>query len=216
MNKVIIRNIVFDIGNVIVKWSPTDIIKKTFGEQTDINHWLKNIFNCTTWLDLNRGKLTEQQAIDVYRNTTAITHEQAVILFQQVKETQTLLGTHELLIKLKEDYKLFALTDNVHEIVAHLKQRYDFWEHFTGVVVSAEIGSLKPHPEIFQHLLNTYHLKAAETLFIDDHLPNVLGAQAVGLQSFQFIDIDDCKQQLLKFGIEAKTQEVDLVKNYLA
>jgi putative hydrolase of the HAD superfamily len=201
MKNVPIKNIVFDIGNVMVKWSPMDIVKNTFGEQADINTWLKCIFASPTWFELNRGEVTEAQAIDIYLSTTSMTPEQAAMLFRQVKETQVLLGTHELLPRLQNNYQLFALTDNIHEVVHHLKQQYDFWDYFNGVVVSAEIGSMKPQPEIFQHLLNNYQLQATETLFIDDHLPNVIGAQAVGLHAFQFVGVDDCKQQLEKFGI---------------
>lgn len=202
MNNIAIKNIVFDIGNVMVKWSPVDIIKNTFGESANVEAWLKHIFQNETWLELNRGELSEQQAMEIYLANSPITQDQARLLFKQVKETQSLLETHRLLPTLQKNYSLFALTDNIHETVRYLKQRYDFWDYFAGIVVSAEIGHIKPHPEIFQHLLKHYDLKVNETLFIDDVLPNVLGAQAVGLHAFQFIDLDDCKKQLQQFGIE--------------
>ena len=60
--------------------------------------------------------------------------------------------------------------------MVHLRARYSFWQMLNGVVVSAEVGALKPSPIIYQHLLTTYQLNAQETLFIDDHKLNVEGA----------------------------------------
>ncbi len=59
-------------------------------------------------------------------------------------------------------------------------------EEFKGIVVSADLHIIKPDARIYQYLLDTYHLKAGECLFLDDVAANVEGAKAVGMQSLQF------------------------------
>ena len=107
----------------------------------------------------------------------------------------------ELLDKLyNSGIPLYSITDNVHEIMAHLKRKYNFWDKFLGVVVSAELGILKPAPEIYNNLLQKYKLIPAETLFIDDHPPNIEGEKQVGMQALQFTNTKDCERILIENG----------------
>ena len=55
-----------------------------------------------------------------------------------------------------------------------------------GIVVSAEVGLLKPYPEIYLKLLETYGLKAEECVFVDDHAENTVGSEAVGIKGITF------------------------------
>ena len=97
---------------------------------------------------------------------------------------------------------MFGLTDNIKEIVTHLRQQYDFWQWFEAVVVSAEVGMMKPHPKIFQYLLQHRQLHADETVFIDDHLPNVEVALALGMHTIHFVDAKYTVQQLQSYGLK--------------
>ncbi len=96
---------------------------------------------------------------------------------------------------------VYALTDNVVEIVEYLKNTYQFWTLFDGAAVSAELGLLKPQPEIYQALLSNYGLKASETVFLDDMPYNVEGAKAVGMAAIQFTDAVQCEISLQALGV---------------
>ena len=74
----------------------------------------------------------------------------------------------------------------------HLREKHAFWSAFRGIVISGEIQMMKPEPEIFEYLLRRYELSAAETMFIDDHLPNIEAAQALGLHTILFQDARQC------------------------
>ncbi len=97
---------------------------------------------------------------------------------------------------------MYALTDNVAEIVEYLKATYKFWPLFDGAVVSAELGVLKPQPEIYQALLSNNGLEASETVFIDDVPYNVEGAKTVGMAGIQFIDLVQCENELRALSVE--------------
>lgn len=164
-----IKNIIFDVGNVIVRWA---LVEKTFPHLSESQQriLLQDILTCEAWHNLNLGKITEAEA-RLYFNTV-LALENALIdeLFVNIKTTQELIpGTIDLIKTLHhQGYKLFALTDNIHEIVDYLKQRYDFWQYFLHVTVSAEVGLLKPNKAIYQHALQENDLLADETVFIDD------------------------------------------------
>ncbi|MDA3140360.1 HAD-IA family hydrolase, partial [Vibrio metschnikovii] len=86
--------------------------------------------------------------------------------------------------------------------VFHLKTAYTFWGLFDGAIVSAEVGLLKPQREIYLSLLSQYDLNAAETIFIDDMLYNVQGAESVGIKGIQFESAFQCEQALKSLGAQ--------------
>lgn len=197
------KNVVFDIGNVVVRWAPLEIAKLTFGDDESNEERAKMIFHSEIWLNLNKGFITENEAKLQYQKLMGLSELESERLFYYVKQTQLLIyGTVELIGKLKASgYRVFALTDNVHEIVSFLKSTYTFWELFDGAIVSAEVGLLKPQPEIYQLLLNLYGLKASETVFIDDMPHNVQGAEAVGISAIQFKNSAQCEEALKSLGV---------------
>ncbi|EKO3577203.1 HAD family phosphatase [Vibrio metschnikovii] len=204
MSSVNIKNIVFDIGNVVVRWAPLEIIRLTFGESCSAEDKAKSIFQSETWLSLNKGQLTENEAKAQYKETLGLTDLECERLFYYVKQTQILIfGSVDLIKRCKSaGYNVLALTDNVHEIVFHLKTAYTFWGLFDGAIVSAEVGLLKPQREIYLSLLSQYDLNAAETIFIDDMLYNVQGAESVGIKGIQFESAFQCEQALKLLGVQ--------------
>ena len=199
-----IKNVVFDVGNVIVRWSPLEITRLTFGELDDLETQARSIFQSSIWLDLNKGFLTENEAKLRYQQELNLSQSECDRLFYYVKRTQILLyGSVDLIKQVKRaGYAVYALTDNVVEIVEYLKATYQFWPLFDGAAVSAELGMLKPQPEIYQALLSNNGLEASETVFIDDMPYNVEGAKAVGMAGIQFSDVSQCERELLSLGID--------------
>lgn len=203
-----IKNVVFDIGNVIVRWSPVEIMKLTFGDgevsdSDNLENRFKSIFQSETWMQLNKGFISVDEAKAQYQQSIGLTKQQTDSLFYYVTQTQILLyGSVELLKRTKAaGYNVYALTDNVHEIVSHLKSNYDFWDLFDGAIVSAEVGLLKPQAEIYQTLLEQFDLQAEETVFLDDMPHNVKGAQVVGMKAIQFKNAIQCEADLKALGV---------------
>lgn len=198
-----IKNVVFDIGNVIVRWSPVEIVRLTLGEIESPEQTAKLIFQCEIWLELNKGAISESEAKAQYQRLLGLSDLECERLFYYVKETQLLIfGSVELLKRVKSaGYNVYALTDNVHEIVSYLKAKYSFWPLFDGAAVSAELGMLKPQAEIYQSLLTQYKLDASETVFIDDMPHNVEGAKAVGIAGVQFKNTAQCEDDLKALGL---------------
>ncbi len=201
-----IKNIVFDIGNVLVRWDSLAIVEAAFGlagnEALTRRHAL--FVESDIWRALNRGEHTEAGAKRAYVEAGRLTEDEAERLFAALYESLHLLAdTPPLMERLAAaGYRLFALTDNVREIVAHLEERHGWWAMFEGVTNSAELGCLKPDPRIYRHLVESNGLVPHETVFLDDMPGNVAGAHAAGLHAFVFTDAAQAERDLRSIGID--------------
>jgi putative hydrolase of the HAD superfamily len=198
-----VKNVVFDIGNVLVRWSPAEIVRLTFGESENVPTLTRSIFQSKLWLELNQGKFTEEEAKKAYQHQFDFSATEMERLFYYVKHTQILLfGSLALLQRVREaGYRTYALTDNVIEIVEYLQAQYNFWSLFHGAIVSAKVHCTKPGAEIFGHLVSRYHIEPGESVFIDDVLRNIEGAKAVGFSAIHFHHAEQCEQELKELGL---------------
>ncbi len=198
-----IKNVVFDIGNVVVRWSPLEIVRLAFGDIDSPQDKVTSIFQTEQWRRINKEQLSSAQVIALLE-TLGLTKLESEKLFYYIKQTQIeLFGSVELIKRVKAaGYNVYALTDNVSEIVAYLQQHHHFWPLFDGTVVSADVGMLKPQPEIYTALLEQNNLLSEESVFIDDMPHNVAGARNVGMSAIQFYSAEQCEQALKSLGLE--------------
>lgn len=197
-----IRNIILDIGNVIVRWDPPGIITRCFGAAAATPDFIRAVFGPDIWHPLNRGEITGDEARLRYQAELGFTAPQANDLFTAINASLTLIAPTIALMEriAAAGYRMFALSDNVHELVTYLKEHHDFWRFFDGAIISAKVGLLKPDPAIFECLLTTYDLQANQCVFFDDMPGNVAGAQSVGLYAFVFTDAVKAEADLLGLG----------------
>jgi putative hydrolase of the HAD superfamily len=97
-------------------------------------------------------------------------------------------GTIEVLADLKAGGTTLALLSNAGPDFGSYLRHGPLADFFTACYVSGELGLLKPHPEIYQHVLNDLGIGAAEAVFTDNREANVRGAQALGITSHLFTD----------------------------
>jgi putative hydrolase of the HAD superfamily len=202
----VIKNVIFDVGNVFVQWSPKEIVERCFNlpKGSDENsRRAEALFQNTLWKSLNRGELTQREVEQAYQAQFGLSAEQTRMLFFHIMDHQEVIdGTEEVARRLrKAGYRVFALTDNVLEIVAYLKNRHRFWTLFEGAVVSAELGTLKPDPAIFRHAIEKFNLLPEETVFFDDVKANVDGASSIGMKARIFTTPSGCAEDLQALGL---------------
>lgn len=184
-----IRNVVFDMGNVMRFFRPEHYIERLGLEsEADRALLLKHVFRCVEWVLLDWGALDETglEAAVLPRLPERL-HDSARQLIHHWYETvEPVPGMAELARDCKAAGLGVYLLSN-----ASFRLR-DYWptipgsEYFDGMVISAELHWIKPMPEIYRHLLEKYHLRAEECLFIDDLPLNVSGALQVGMQAVVF------------------------------
>jgi 2-haloacid dehalogenase len=106
-----------------------------------------------------------------------------------------------LLQKLKEKYKLYGLTNWSAETFPIVFKRYTFFQLFDGIVVSGEEKLIKPDKKIFELMLERYHLKAENALFIDDNINNIQAAKDMGFVTIHVREKTDLKRELSALGL---------------
>lgn len=110
----------------------------------------------------------------------------------------------QLVKKLRIHYKTGLLSNASSEYLRPLLEHHDLVELFDEIVVSSEIGHIKPRPEIFYHILEKLAVRPEEALFIDDNPQNVAAAAALGLQGVVFTHYQTLLKELLTLNIVTK------------
>jgi putative hydrolase of the HAD superfamily len=106
-----------------------------------------------------------------------------------------------LAARVKGRYRRFILSNTNAIHMAFIFGRFPFMHTFDGYILSHEVGLLKPDRRIYEVTLERFGLKAAESVFIDDILANVEGAQAVGIHGIHHRDARSTREGLTKLGV---------------
>ncbi len=192
------RNIIFDLGGVVLDWNP-DLILESFYSDLDARVAMKAaLFQHADWLQMDRGMLTESEVVTRLEKRTGRPIAELTGLFDAVRTSlQPKPDTVALIDRLaRECVPLYCLSNMPAGTFAYLRKLHAFWPRFRGIVISGEIKMMKPEREIFEYLLNRFDLNPAETVFVDDHRPNIEAAQAIGLHTVLFRDARQCELEL--------------------
>ncbi len=192
------RNIIFDLGGVILEWN-SDLILERFYSDLDVRVAVKaGLFQHADWLQMDRGMLTESEVIPRVTKRTGRPAAELTELFDAVRTSlRPKPDTVALIERLAHScVPLYCLSNMPARTFAYLRERHAFWPRFRGIVISGEIKMMKPEREIFEYLLDRFDLDPAETVFVDDHQPNIEAAQAMGLHTVLFRDARQCELEL--------------------
>lgn len=108
-------------------------------------------------------------------------------------------GMLELLRSLAGSYTVGILSNSDAHIVRELLDAFDVTGLLSAVVLSTEVGMIKPEPEIFQLALTQLGVTAAECVFIDDTASHVAAAERYGLRGVVFTGKETFEQELHAF-----------------
>ena len=195
-------NIVFDLGGVVFRWQPEKIIRHFFHDSNEQDLVRSEIFSHIDWIELDRGTIETDQAIIRGAARTGLPHGKIKELLNAVPQFLTPIEETLDLIRAVHglNHRLFVLSNMHPASISYLERTQDIWDLFDGVVISSRIKMVKPEIQIYEHLLATYDLIAAETVFIDDLSENLAVASTLGIQTIQFVDAGQCKRELTNLG----------------
>ena len=204
-----IRNIVFDMGNVLVRFDPDLFLERIGAAEEDRPLLMREVFKSLEWAQMDRGSLTDEEAVPLMcSRLPARLHGAAADLVCRwdlpILEVE---GSFELVRELKElGYNLFLLSN------ASLRQ-HEYWprvrasRYFDGTLISADVKVIKPQPEIYRLFLETFDLKPEECFFIDDNPLNIDGARCAGMPGTVFFrDMARLRRELNEAGIPVRTE----------
>lgn len=199
-----IKAIIFDFGNVLLEWDPRYVYQRFFPDDPEgMERFLREV-NFMEWnLLQDKGRpFTEGVAI-LSREFPHYAH-----LIQAYHDHWTdslgesLAGTVEILKELKQaGYPLYGLSNWSAETFPHARRKHDFFDLLDDMVISGEVGHVKPHPEIFQILLDRIGKPPKECLFIDDAPANIQQAQKMGFATIHFQSSEQLRDALHELEI---------------
>jgi putative hydrolase of the HAD superfamily len=192
------RNVIFDLGGVVLEWSPDAILESYYADPRTRTAMRVAVFQHPDWQRLDQGVLTEHEAIARLEMRTGRPTAELVGLFQAARASlKPKPDTLALLESLaRRGTPLYCLSNMPASTFTHLRELHPFFTVFKGIVISGEIKMLKPAAEIFEYLLRRYELSPDETIFVDDHAPNIQAARALGLHAVLFRDARQCAADL--------------------
>ena len=195
-------NIVFDLGGVVFDWRPDKIIRSVFTDPDTQKIVKTEIFEHEDWVELDRGTISFDQAVDRGMSRTGLSRERMEKLLNAVPPSLTpMQGTIDLIRSIQESRNNFFVLSNMHTAsIAYLEKHHQIWDLFEGVVISSRIQMVKPEIAIYEYLLREHKLKPAETVFIDDMSENLVAAASTGIQTIRFVDPVQCKRALVDLG----------------
>ena len=199
-----IRNILFDMGNVLIRFDREYFIERPGVAQEDKILLMREVFQSVEWVRMDRGSIVEAEAVEqICRRVPAHLHgavEKLVAMWD--RPILPIDGMYELLEELKTaGYGIYLLSN------ASIRQ-HEYWPRipahvfFDGTIISADEGVMKPQADYYLRALNRFGLKAEECFFVDDMPANVEGALFCGIPGAIFRgDAKLLRQQMRDCGI---------------
>ena len=198
-----IKNILFDMGNVLIRFEPKQYVKNAGLSESDQQLLLRELYGSIDWVRLDRGTITEEE---VYAHACARLpaelHAAAeYIIYHWNEPIVPITGTADVVRELKaRGYTLYLLSNAA-------RRQHTYWhdipgsECFSSTLISADVHLLKPEAAIYQALFDKFDLTAASCLFVDDFPPNIEAAENAGMQGIVFHDAGQLREELKARGI---------------
>ena len=183
-----IKNLIFDFGNVVVRFDPDYMTGCITKEQGEFEMLRDVVFNPKTFEQTDKGLITAKRHKEmVCADLPEHLHEKACeILDTWYLNLPFWPGMEQLLNDAKKaGYKLFLLS-NINIQFSENREKVEALKLFDGIGLSSEINHTKPEAIIYNTLLERNNLKPQDCIFIDDRKINIDGGEAVGIKGYLF------------------------------
>ncbi|UCD03982.1 MAG: HAD family phosphatase [Candidatus Woesearchaeota archaeon] len=195
-----IKAIIFDVGKVYLKGNVADFVNnshKILGINKKFNSNKKVILD----LDLNRGRKSLEECFRKFF--------QVPISKKQMKEIKEIWLTTwaptkemtELISKLKKNYKLAILSNSEKNHTVRFN-KLGWYSQFDVLVLSHELGIIKPEKRIYEMTLERIGVVARECVFIDDQEDHLIPAKELGMKTILFKSINQLKKELKALSVK--------------
>ena len=180
------KNILFDMGNVLVTYNPEWVIRHYTEDEALIREVKNIVFHSQEWLLLDAGLIEEEKAERNWmeRLSSDKAREIAHLSFLNwhLYNMKVIPGTAEMIRALKENGKeIYLLSNASMRLLSIYKEVIPAVECFSGIFYSAAHKCVKPQDIIYERFLKEYSLNPADCFFIDDLEENISAAKAVGI-----------------------------------
>lgn len=190
-----IRNLVFDMGNVLVYYDSLRAVRNFVKDEDQVQAVNTSVFVSPEWLMLDMGVISEDEALRRMQSRlkTDGEREAAGLCLGHWHEycMWPVPGMEELVTYLKgEGYGLYLCSNASLRMLKCYEDVIPGIRLFDGVLFSAEVKCVKPQKEMYNHLFERFGLRPEECFFIDDQPLNIEGGRVCGMDGYCFDDGD--------------------------
>jgi putative hydrolase of the HAD superfamily len=198
-----INTLIFDIGNVLVDFRWKEYLEDCGYTGETLQRVSRATVMNLLWVRWNRGDIEVEEMIEQCCKQEPEAEKEIRRLFQNlnclVKEYDYSEGFIRLLKR--NGYKIYVLSNYPKYFFELDKDHFRFLPYMDGGVISYEINRNKPEPEIYETLINKYHINPKEAVFLDDLEENLAAAEPFGFHTIQVKSYDQMLQELHKLQI---------------
>jgi len=196
--------VVFDVGGVLIDWDPRHLYRKLFsGDEPAMEHFLASV--CTH--EWNRCQDAGRSFAEGARLLKLQHPDQAELIdaygarFDEMM-AGPIAGAVEILAELRErGTPLYLLSNFSAETFPPALERFDFLGWFRGMVISGEVGVIKPDPRIFKILLTRFAIDPHSAIYIDDVAANAEAARPFGIHAIHFTTPGALREELVRLAL---------------
>ena len=198
-----IKNIIFDVGKVLVEYDPDGMMKKLGFDEETLQTVNQALFQNELWNESDRGVLSPEELLEAFIANNPAYEKEIRQVIDAVGDTISLMPyTVEWVKGLKEKgYHLYILSNYAEYTYEKTSHKMEFLPYMDGVVFSYRCKLIKPEKEIYEYICKTYELKPEESVFLDDRKDNVEAARNMGMHGIVFENYaqgSETLEQLLK------------------
>lgn len=192
-----IKNIIFDVGNVLMEWNPKHISELMFENEKEQGIAYKYVFNNEDWYQGDTGFYTLEEFILLLSKN--VPQEYKYIVKEALEKFPFVIPINEAEnawgIKMAmKGYNIYILS-NFNQTFPKALERLPIKKYLKGYVYSSKYKLTKPSEDVFKLLLDNYNLVPEECLFIDDSLTNCIAAKRLGINVINYLG--DIKQLVI-------------------
>lgn len=199
-----ITTIIFDIGNVLVDFNWKEYIA-SFGFSGEVQEKLaKATMLSREWDEFDRGILEIEDIIQKFVQNDSTVEKEIRMICENVHD---MLDRRDYAIpwiqELKEKgYGVYYLSNFSRKAEIECAHTLDFLPFMDGGILSYQEKVIKPEPEIYQILIDRYHLIPNQCVFMDDKPENCEGAKKAGMYAIVFSTKEEAEKELFKLGVK--------------
>jgi 2-haloacid dehalogenase len=193
-----IDTVIFDLGNVLVQWNPTNLYDKIFSDKTERDHFLNYIATMDWHSEQDAGRSPKEATELLVKEHPGWT-KPIRAFYARWKEmfAGPIEGSVEILKELKEKgHKVYALSNWNAELFNDTVDDFPFLQWFDDKVISGEVKLKKPDAAIYKLAFERFKIKPQQAVFIDDADENIKTAKSLGLHAILFKNPAALRQEL--------------------
>ncbi len=195
--------VIFDIGGVLLDWNPRTLYSKIFEDEAEMEWFLTEVCTMDWHVRQDSGRPPAEAVAELSARFPRISDKIAAFYDRNFEMISGPIdGTLALLRRLHgQGTPLFALSNWPRETFIEVRASFDFFDLFSGIVISGEEGLRKPDESFYRILLDRYDIDPGAAVFIDDVAENIEAAERLGIAGLHFTSPEALRGGLQRAGL---------------